>query len=82
MGAVTGGTSAWETAYTICLWVGAKEEAAVLNHSCTQDRKNKRCMGSPTVTAATGYSTVAGEAWVDGGKWLSKGRADGMPERL
>lgn len=39
-------------------------------------------MGFPTVTAAIGYSTVAGEAWVDGGKWLSKGRADGMPEGL
>lgn len=39
-------------------------------------------MGSPRVMAAIGYSTVAGEAWVDGGKWLSKGWADGMPEGL
>lgn len=39
-------------------------------------------MGSSRVMAAIGYSTVAGEAWVDGGKWLSKGWADGMPEGL
>lgn len=54
----------------------------MLNHSCTQDRKTKRRMGSPRVTPATGYSTVAGEAWVDSGKWLSKGWADGTPEGL